>query len=99
MTVEKFELTGQASSLVGRVYHSDKTDPTMGMYVTMVEVVGDQVRVGTPLISHWSLSNVEVQSVVQLLTGREARVGTQPTDEIVNVEGSCPRCWKTYDFT
>ena len=64
MTVEMFEQVGPAHHRRGRVYHSFPEDPTMGMYVTLVEVKRiiplitkvnlfeakpNQVKVGTPL--------------------------------------------------
>jgi len=99
MTVEKVELTG-LSNPTFRVYHSFPEDPTLGMYVSMVEVIeeSNQIRVGTPLICSRPLNPIEVQSLVQLLLGKHCEVETEPIDTIDTLEDTCPRCWKTYEL-
>lgn len=84
-----------------RVYHSSEEDPTMGLYVSIIEVIEDnnQIRVGTPLICPSPLNQIEVQSLVQLLIGRVCEVGSEPIDTIEILEGDCPRLWKTYLLT
>lgn len=92
---------------LARVEHSIPNDILWRSFFTLVEIIVDHergeitsVKVGTPLSCPEPLSNLEVQSVVQLLTGRATRVGTQPTDTVDSVEEKgCPRCWKTYDLT
>jgi hypothetical protein len=98
MTVEKVELTGPSMNPIFRVYHSSEEDPTMGLYVSIVEVLEDnnQIRVGTPLICPSPLNPIEVQSLVQLLIGRHCEIETEPIDTIDSLQDSCPRCWKTY---
>jgi hypothetical protein len=100
MTVEKVELAGPSTNPIFRVYHRFKEDPTMGMYVSLVEVIEDdnQIRVGTPLICSKPLNPIEVQSLVQLLLGRHCEVETEPLDTIDLIQDSCPRCWKTYEL-
>lgn len=73
MTVEMFEQVGPAHHRRGRVYHSFPEDPTMGMYVTLVEVVGNQVKVGTPLSCPCPMSYIcglsrELESITPMLT-------------------------------
>lgn len=99
MTVEMFEQVGPAHHRLGRVYHSFPEDPTMGMYVTLVEVVGNQVKVGTPLSCPCPMSIIEVQAITQLLSGRIPRLLGAPVDTILIVEDQCPRRWDTYDLT
>lgn len=103
MTVETISFKGNQA----RVQHSIPDDPMCRSFYTLVEVVGDHskgdattVKVGTPLVCPQPLSNLEVTSVVQLITGHEARVGTQPIDTCDSVEEKgCPRCWTTYELT
>ena len=99
MAVEAVDIRGN----LARVLHSIPDDPLWRSSYSLVEVVGDHskgdtttVKVGTPLVCPKRLSNLEVQSVVQLITGREARVGA---------EGMCDsgedksRYWRTYGIT
>jgi hypothetical protein len=80
-----------------KVYHSFANDVTWGSYVTLVEVEGDQVRVGTPLACGEGLSHVEVYSVVQLILGKPVIIQATPLDTVVSVEErGCPRDWKAY---
>lgn len=98
MTIEKVELAGPTHYPTFRVYHSFSEDPTMGAYVSIVEVFEDsnQIRVGTPLACCRPLNPIEVQALVQLLLGRHCEVGSEPLDTIEVLEDNCPRRWKTY---
>ena len=97
MTVEIVTMSGDYGA---RVNHTIPGDPLWGSYFSLVEVVlPNTVKVGTPLICHQPLSNLEVQSVVQLILRRPVTVGDQPVDTIDSTEEKgCPRCWKTYDL-
>ena len=66
---------------------------------TLVEVVGNQVKVGTPLSCPCPMSIIEVQAITQLLSGRIPRLLGAPVDTIEIVEDQCPRRWDTYDLT
>jgi hypothetical protein len=97
MTVEKFELFGPPTSPPqARVYHSSSSDPTWGVYITLVILTGNQAKVGTPLACSFPLSPIEVQAVVQLLSGKVPSTLGAPVDIVDNVLGDCPRRWKTY---
>jgi len=98
MTVEQFELTGGANSYQARVYHSFPDDPTWGVYITLVNVTGDQVEVGAPLACAFPMSVIELQAVVQLISGKIPKMLGDPSDTVDNVNGDCPRCWKTYQL-
>ena len=96
MTVERFELVGGANSYQAKVYHSSPDDPTWGVYVTLVNIIGDRIEVGTPLACAYPLNPIELQAIVQLLSGKIPKMLGAPVDTVDNIEGDCPRCWKTY---
>ena len=96
MTVEQFELVGPHDSHQARVYHSYQGDPTWGGYVTLVKLTGDKVEVGTPLACPFPMDPIEIHAVVQLLSGKIPSMLGAPMDTVDNIEGDCPRCWKTY---
>jgi hypothetical protein len=81
-----------------RVQYTLPNDPTLGWHTTYIEVVGDLVKVGTPLTSYRDLSNLEVQSVVQLILGRAVQVEVNALDQLEDVKDNCVRCWKTFRF-
>lgn len=94
MAVEIVKMEGTHSA---KVYHTFSQDVTWGSYITLVEVEGDQVRVGTPLACNSGLTTLEVYSVVQLILGKAVVIDPTPLDVIVSVEEEgCPRDWKTY---
>jgi hypothetical protein len=97
MTVEQFELFGPPTSPPqARVYHSSTGDPTWVVYVTLVILTGDQAEVGTPLACSFPLSPIEIQAVIQLLSGKVPSTLEAPVGIVDKVEGDCPRRWKTY---
>lgn len=97
MAVEIVKMEGTHSA---KVYHNILNDPMLAGYVTLIEVEGDQVRVGTPLACASGLSLLEIYSVVQLILGRAVVIKAEPVDTVVSVaEEGCPRDWKTYDLT
>jgi hypothetical protein len=98
MTVEIVTMAGENQA---RVNHTIPNDPTWSSYFSLVEVVlPNTVKVGTPLACPTPLSNLEVQSIVQLILGRAVTVGAQPVDIIDKLEEKgCPRCWRTFDLT
>jgi hypothetical protein len=94
MTIEVVKMEGFQRA---RVQYTLPNDPTLGWHITRVEVVGDLVKVGTPLTSYQDLSILEVQSVVQLILGRAVQVEVNAVDQLDDVEiNGCVRCWKTF---
>ena len=70
-----------------------------GSFVTLVEVEGDQVRVGTPLTCRTGLSLLEIYSVVQLILGKPF-IKEEPIDTLVSTDAKdCLRTWKTYELS
>lgn len=68
-----------------------------GSFVTLVEVEGDQVRVGTPLTCRTGLSLLEIYSVVQLILGKPFII---KEESIVSTDAKdCLRTWKTYELS
>lgn len=102
MAVNTLSIKGKRAG----VQHRSLDDPLWRMSYSFVELLEDpkegilKVKVGTPLACPKCLSNLEVQSVVQLITGREVRVGEQPVDTCTLMEDPFhSRCWKTYELT
>lgn len=97
MPVEEYQ---QLSESTCKVTHSIPNDSTWGSYKTLILVDKGGVIVKTPLACPRPLSNVEVQSVVQLLLGRAVTIGVSPVDTCDHFEEpGCPRCWQTYSMT
>lgn len=99
MTVEEYHMLSEHTC---KVVHSIPGDPTMGVYRTLLMVVesANIVIVKTPLACPQPISNVEVQSAVQLLLRRPVTVGTEELDKCDHLdEPGCPRCWQTFGIT
>jgi hypothetical protein len=98
VTVEVVTRVGEYGA---RVHHIIPKDPLWGSYFSLVEVIlPDKVRVGTPLACPQPLTNLEVQSVAQLLLECPITINPQPMDTIDDVgEKGCPRCWRAYEYS
>jgi len=93
--VEIVKMEGEQGA---RVYHTIVNDPLWASYITLVEVKGDQVHVGTPLACGSGLSHLEIHSVVQLILGRAIIMRPTPVDTLVKFDDTKIREWKTYEL-
>lgn len=98
MTVESLAMIGERGA---RVQHLIPNDLTWSSYFTLVEVIenSNTVIVKTPLACPQPISNLELQSVVQLILGKAVTVGAQAVDTRDHLEQMvCPRRWQTFEY-
>lgn len=96
MTVEAVKISGIMEATVS---HTIPNDPIRGFYVSHVKIDGTKVKVGTPIACYEQLTNLEVQSVVQLILGRAVQVGPHLHQHYDSLEeGQGLRCWKAFSL-
>lgn len=95
MTIEAFT---RLSDTIARVYHLIPSDLgySSDYSVVMVDEISSVVQLGTPIACPKPISNLELQSVVQIILGKAVTVSAYSIDAVGIPDDLIPRSWTTF---
>lgn len=92
------ETVTRLSDTSARVNHLIPNDLSWSSYysVVLVDEISSVVQLGTPIACPTPISNLELQSVVQIILGKAVTVSSHPVDTDSQPDGQCIHHWTTF---